>query len=58
MYRVAVNDFLAAGGDGFAGFREGKNIAYGDDLREAVAKYLRDNSPVNPRVEGRITILQ
>ncbi|MDD5232354.1 MAG: bifunctional UDP-sugar hydrolase/5'-nucleotidase [Syntrophales bacterium] len=58
LYRVAVNDFLAAGGDGLAEFREGKNIEYGDDLREAVVRYLRDRSPVNPKIEGRINIIR
>src|SRR5690606_16963311 len=30
IYRVATNDFLAAGGDRFGIFREGKNAVIGD----------------------------
>ena len=52
-YRVATNDFLAAGGDRFTGFTQGKNIAYGDNIRDIFVAYVRKNSPVSPRVEGR-----
>lgn len=56
-YRVTTNDFLAAGGDRFGMFREGKNAVIGDDIREAVLKYLKKNSPVSPRIEGRIVVI-
>ena len=56
IYRVVTNDFLAAGGDRFLTFKEGKNIVYGDDVREVFIRYLEKSSPVNPRVEGRIVI--
>jgi 5'-nucleotidase / UDP-sugar diphosphatase len=55
VYRVATNDFLAAGGDMFKTFQEGENIVYGDPVRDIVAKYLRKRSPVCPRTEGRIS---
>ena len=53
-YRVATNDFLAAGGDHFALFQEGKNIVYGDSLRDAFIAYLEKHSPVHPEVEKRV----
>ncbi len=56
-YRVVTNDFLAAGGDRFAVFREGNNILYGDDQREAFVEYLRRHSPVSPKVEGRVAFV-
>jgi 2',3'-cyclic-nucleotide 2'-phosphodiesterase (5'-nucleotidase family) len=56
MYRVVTNDFLAAGGDEFTGFREGNNVAYGDDIRDVAAAYLKKHSPVRPRIEGRIEV--
>ena len=56
-YRIATNDFLAAGGDRFVTFREGQNISYGMDLREAFISYLKKRSPVQPRIEERIIIL-
>jgi 2',3'-cyclic-nucleotide 2'-phosphodiesterase (5'-nucleotidase family) len=57
-YRVATNDFLAAGGDAYSVFRNGKNICYGDSLRDLFAAYLKKHSPVQPEVEGRITGLE
>ncbi len=55
-YRVVTNEFLAAGGDRYVSFKQGKNIIYGDDVRDIFVRYLEKNSPVSPRVEGRITI--
>jgi 2',3'-cyclic-nucleotide 2'-phosphodiesterase (5'-nucleotidase family) len=57
-YRIATNDFLASGGDRFITFREGKNISYGTNLREAFLSYLKKHSPVKPRLEGRIILNQ
>jgi len=57
VYRVTTNDFLAAGGDRFGMFREGKNAAIGNDLREAVLDYLKKYSPVSPKIEGRIVVM-
>ena len=33
-YRVSTNDFLAAGGDRVSAFGRGRNVVYGEDLRE------------------------
>jgi 2',3'-cyclic-nucleotide 2'-phosphodiesterase (5'-nucleotidase family) len=55
-YRVTTNDFLAAGGDRFGMFREGKNAVVGDDIRDALLDYLKKQSPVSPRIEGRIVV--
>jgi 2',3'-cyclic-nucleotide 2'-phosphodiesterase (5'-nucleotidase family) len=56
IYRVTTNDFLAAGGDRFGMFREGKNAVVGDDIRDALLDYLKKQSPVSPRIEGRIVV--
>jgi 2',3'-cyclic-nucleotide 2'-phosphodiesterase (5'-nucleotidase family) len=53
-YRVAVNDFLAAGGDQFTPFKAGSNLSYGDNLRDIVGAYLQKYSPVRPGVEQRM----
>jgi 2',3'-cyclic-nucleotide 2'-phosphodiesterase (5'-nucleotidase family) len=53
-YRVAVNDFLAAGGDGYEILKKGRNVVSGDGVREAFIDYLARHSPVNPQIEGRI----
>jgi 5'-nucleotidase/UDP-sugar diphosphatase len=53
-YRVAVNDFLSAGGDRYVTFKEGRNLRYGDSLRDIFVAFLKDHSPVSPKTEGRI----
>ncbi len=55
-YRVTTNDFLAAGGDRFGIFRDGKNTVIGDSVRDVFLDYLRKHSPVSPRTEGRIVV--
>ncbi len=57
VYRVTTNDFLAAGGDRFGIFREGRNTVIGDTVRDAFLAYLREQSPVSPRIEGRIVVM-
>lgn len=54
LYRVVTIDYLASGGDGQETFQEGINPAYGDTEVWVVAHYIRDHSPVHPKVEGRI----
>jgi 2',3'-cyclic-nucleotide 2'-phosphodiesterase (5'-nucleotidase family) len=56
-YRVATNDFLAAGGDQYSTFKDGKGIVYGGSLREVVAAYLTRHSPVHPEVQKRIVFV-
>jgi 5'-nucleotidase / UDP-sugar diphosphatase len=56
IYRVTTNDFLAAGGDRFGIFREGKNFVIGDNVRDSFLDYLKKHSPVTPRIEGRIVV--
>lgn len=55
-YTVTTIDFLAAGGDAFKTFKEGKNIIYGTNLRDLFVTYLQKHSPVAPRIEGRIIV--
>lgn len=55
-YRVATNDFLAAGGDHFTVFQQGTNLTYGKLIRDVVVLYLKTHCPVHPSIEGRITI--
>lgn len=56
-YRVATNDFLAAGGDNFTTFRDGRNLAFGDTIRDAFLDYLKRHSPIDPGIENRLTFL-
>jgi 5'-nucleotidase len=56
-YRVAMNNFLADGGDGFSVFREGTDQLGGEIDLDALARYFQDHSPVAPGPMNRITRL-
>lgn len=55
-YRVATNNFVHQGGDGYTMFPQGNDpmiLGYTD--YEMLAEYITANSPVNPQVQGRIS---
>ncbi len=54
VYRVATNDFLAAGGDLYTEFKEGRNVVFGSELRDAVTDYITHHSPVTVGTDGRM----
>ncbi|HEY1365678.1 MAG TPA: bifunctional metallophosphatase/5'-nucleotidase [Gaiellaceae bacterium] len=54
-YRVAMNNFLASGGDGFGVFNEGTDPLGGEIDIDALVNYLLKNSPVAPGPQNRIT---
>ncbi len=56
-YRVAMNNFLAEGGDGFSVFREGTDQLGGEIDLDALVRYFMENSPVAPGPQDRITRL-
>ena len=55
LYHVATIDYLLLGGDGHTWFGKGTNVVYGDIEVDAVAAYMTAHSPLDPKVEGRIT---
>ncbi|MFN7171706.1 MAG: bifunctional metallophosphatase/5'-nucleotidase [Fimbriimonadaceae bacterium] len=57
VYRVVLNNFTANGGDGFRVFAESKGtrIDTGDLDLDVLIEYIKANSPVNRKPEGRIT---
>ncbi len=56
-YRVAMNNFLASGGDGFSEFNEGTDQLGGDIDLDALVDYFGQSSPVAPGPQDRITLL-
>ena len=44
-YRVATNDFLAAGGDQFATFTTGRNVTVGDSMKDVLIQYIQKHTP-------------
>ncbi|MFF9478159.1 bifunctional metallophosphatase/5'-nucleotidase [Streptomyces sp. NPDC014733] len=61
-YRVAMNEFLAGGGDGFPVFKDGKNPLVGGSDLDAFTAYLTAHSsadkPLTPPKADRITIVK
>jgi 2',3'-cyclic-nucleotide 2'-phosphodiesterase (5'-nucleotidase family) len=53
-YRVVTNDFLAAGGDRFNVFKQGKSVITGPSLLDVVSEYIHKNSPVKAPAQNRI----
>ena len=56
VYKVATNQFLRRGGDGYVAFRDRAIEPYdfGPGLEEALAAYIEARSPVQAGAEGRI----
>ncbi|MFE9171763.1 bifunctional metallophosphatase/5'-nucleotidase [Streptomyces kebangsaanensis] len=61
-YRVAMNSFLAGGGDGFTELANGTNQLVGSDDLAALVDYLTANSsaaaPYTPTAADRITVVR
>ena len=56
-YKIATNNFMATGGDQFTTLTQGQNTTDTQtNLVDTVVRYLEQNSPVDPQVEGRITV--
>lgn len=58
-YGVATNNFMRAGGDGYAVFKSGGKNAYdyGPDLADVTAEFIASQNPYKPYTDGRITDL-
>lgn len=55
IYKVATNNFLTSGGDGYRVFAEGKNLLEtGYLLSDAIAEYITASSPLQVKIESRI----
>jgi 2',3'-cyclic-nucleotide 2'-phosphodiesterase (5'-nucleotidase family) len=61
LYTVAIPDFLLKGGDSYSMFA-GKDVLIdpesGDLIVTALEDYIVANTPLAPRVEGRINIVR
>jgi 2',3'-cyclic-nucleotide 2'-phosphodiesterase (5'-nucleotidase family) len=55
VYRMVTSTFLFTGGDGYTSLQKGTNVQYlGYVDYDMVTEYIKKNSPVSPKVEGRI----
>ncbi|UHA75065.1 bifunctional metallophosphatase/5'-nucleotidase [Paenibacillus sp. 481] len=53
-YRVATNDFLIAGGDGYESFKGKKALNTGVTLYETVEDYIINKKELSPKVDNRM----
>jgi 2',3'-cyclic-nucleotide 2'-phosphodiesterase (5'-nucleotidase family) len=53
-YDVAMNDFMATGGDGYPKFATERIKSDGTTLEQTLADYVTANSPLSPAIQGRI----
>ncbi len=53
-YVVAMNDFMAFGGDFYPNFAA-RQVSDGTTLEQALADYIQANTPITPTLQGRIT---
>jgi 5'-nucleotidase len=56
-YRVSVNNFIAAGGDGFAELKNGTDLAGGPVDLDAFTAYLTANPGLAPPPADRVTVV-
>lgn len=57
VYKVATNDYLYNGGDGYECLKDAKLIFSGGLLKDVLADYIKDKKIVSPGLEGRITVV-
>lgn len=60
-YRIATNDFMARGGDGYRAFQAGKQIvdvSASQLMASQVIDYIAREKEVSPKIEGRIILRQ
>lgn len=53
-YKLATNSFVAAGGDGYAMFKDKDAFNTGYTVYDVVEEYLKAQEAINPQVEDRI----
>ncbi len=56
-YRITLNNFIAAGGDGFAAFRQGTDPVVGPLDLDAIEQYLRAGDVTQVPPPGRVTVV-
>ncbi|TDF92800.1 bifunctional metallophosphatase/5'-nucleotidase [Paenibacillus piri] len=54
-YRIATNDFMAVGGDGYDMFKDKKAYNTGITLYELIEETISGQETITPKLEGRIT---
>lgn len=56
-YKVATNDYLYNGGDGYEELKDAKIISVGGLLKDVLAEYIRSKGEISPKEDGRIKVI-
>jgi 5'-nucleotidase/UDP-sugar diphosphatase len=56
-YKVATNDYLYNGGDGYKELEDAKLLSKGELLRDVLAKYIKEKGEITAKLEGRIKVI-
>jgi len=57
-YKIALNDYLFAGGDGYSEFKNAKNIKNtGVLIQNLIVEYIKKKSPLDLEVKDRINFI-
>ena len=51
-YKIAENDFMANGGDGYPNFAS--RMTTQDIMDQVLADYITANTPISPTIQGRV----
>jgi len=57
-FTVAINDFMAMGGDGYPNLVSILNTPEIRTMDEGLADYIEANTPISPSIQGRITCVK
>jgi 5'-nucleotidase / UDP-sugar diphosphatase len=56
-YRVAINDFIYYGGDGFVTFKDSRKVVFTNvSLTKIIMDYIQKHSPISIQTDGRIQV--
>ncbi len=56
-YKVATNDYLYNGGDGYVELADATLLSKGELLRDVLAKYIKEKGEITAKLEGRIKVV-
>jgi len=57
LYKVATNDYLYNGGDGYKELEDSKLLSKGELLKDVLARYLKNKGEITGTIEGRIQVV-
>jgi 5'-nucleotidase/UDP-sugar diphosphatase len=57
-YKAVTNSFMAAGGDGYSMLKKTQQVDTGFVDADALREYFAKSGEVNPKVEGRVTVIR